>query len=71
MPDMRSYFFASQMTFLHWRCFPQIPNATTLLEVAVATSQETLLNMLFRKEIPERGMGSVMALPGRQRRLSN
>lgn len=65
MPDMRSYFFASQLVFLHWRCFPQIPNATTLLEAAVATSQETLLNMMFRKEIPGRMVGSVMALPGK------
>lgn len=65
LPDLRSYFMASQLSFLHWRLFPLTPNATSLLEAAVAISQETLQNMLYRKGIPGREVGSVMALPGK------
>lgn len=63
LPDLWSYFLAAQLSFLHWRFFPQIPNATTLLESVVATSQGTLLNMVYRKGVPGRMVGSVLALP--------
>lgn len=41
--DLRSYYFVSQLTFLHWRLFPKIPNATIVLEAVVAMSLKTLL----------------------------
>lgn len=65
LPDLRSYYFVSQLTFLHLRFFPQIPNATIVLEAVVTMSLKALLNMLYRGEVPGREVGSVMALPGK------
>lgn len=56
---------ASQLIYLHWSFFPQIPNATIVAEVAVATLYEALLNMLYRGEVPGREVEAVMSLPGR------
>lgn len=52
IPDLRLYYLASQLVQAHWCMFPQLNNAATAVEAAVATSYEALLNFCFRGMVP-------------------
>lgn len=59
LPDLHLYYLASQLVHIHWRMFPQLNNAAVMVEAAIVTSSETLLNFFFRGEVPTEG-GRVM-----------
>ena len=60
IPDLCLYYLASQLVQAHWRMFPQLNNAATAVEAAVATSYETLLNFFYRGEVPTVGGMAVL-----------
>lgn len=45
--DLRLYYFASQLIYIHWRMFPQMNNAALDVEAVVASSYEALLNFFL------------------------
>lgn len=52
LPNLRMYYLAAQLIYVHWSMFPQLNNAAAATEAAIVLLYETLSSFLYRCSLP-------------------